>query len=181
MKIPSLKDLLKGVPPDDEHLSIIIGLGDIEKSHEAAAIISTSLLELSLKKAIITAFRLKMTDEDLAKVFDFNTTGPLSTFSSKIRIGYALGIFGPVSRDDLEKIKDLRNAFAHSANHLSFDNETIKKETEALYQVRNATLLTLAGFTAKQKFIHAVAQYHWALRSYQHGKTAPYPWTISLP
>jgi hypothetical protein len=90
MKIPSLKDLLKGVPPDDEHLSIIIGLGDIEKSHEAAAIISTSLLELSLKKAIITAFRLKMTDEDLAKVFDFNTTGPLSTFSSKKRDGSAL-------------------------------------------------------------------------------------------
>jgi hypothetical protein len=46
---------------------------------------------------------------------------PLATFSAKIRLAYALSIFGSSTRDDLDTIREIRNAFAHSTRPLASD------------------------------------------------------------
>jgi hypothetical protein len=53
----------------------------------------------------------KLSPTDYDKIFEGN--GPLSTFSSKILMGYGLRLYGPDFRHDLEIIKDIRNGFAH--------------------------------------------------------------------
>lgn len=48
----------------------------------------------------------------------FEGTGPLSTFSSKISLCRALGLFGEEVRHDLQILRKIRNDFAHSPQQL---------------------------------------------------------------
>jgi hypothetical protein len=55
----------------------------------------------------------------------FEERGPLSDFASKIQVGYAMGLFGPKTKQDLGLIREIRNAFAHSLALISFDTKEI--------------------------------------------------------
>ncbi|MGM4967818.1 MltR family transcriptional regulator [Tardiphaga sp. 1201_B9_N1_1] len=55
----------------------------------------------------------------------FEGEAPLSSFSAKIKIGYALGLYGKIVRDDLDTIRTVRNAFAHSTVHLDFKTPAV--------------------------------------------------------
>ena len=55
----------------------------------------------------------------------FGASRPLNDFSSKITMAYALKIISKDVYDELEKIRAIRNAFAHSAELLHFDSERI--------------------------------------------------------
>jgi len=62
------------------------------------------LVEHELKLAI----RRKFINLDKANdLFDANHGGALATFAAKINVGYALDLFGTVTRDDLLIIKQL--------------------------------------------------------------------------
>jgi hypothetical protein len=79
-------------------------------SDRAAAIVAGSLLETTIERCILQRL-LPMTKNEFALLFKGDSS--LATFSAKIRIGYALGLYGPESRDEILKIKDIRNQFAH--------------------------------------------------------------------
>ncbi|MDE2167000.1 MAG: hypothetical protein KGJ66_11775 [Alphaproteobacteria bacterium] len=51
--------------------------------------------------------------------------GHLSTFSSKIAAGYAFALYDDATRKNLEIVRDIRNAFAHSKKLIEFDNELV--------------------------------------------------------
>lgn len=87
-----------------------------------AGIIAATTIDVSLERAIRTRFRpLKPSDSDAI----FAGTGPLSTFSGKIQIAYAMGLIGPQTRHDFTTIKDIRNVFAHSTRNYSFQTKQI--------------------------------------------------------
>jgi hypothetical protein len=46
---------------------------------------------------------------------------PLSTFSSKIKVGYALGCYGRKTRHDLDALREIRNQFAHTVEKMDID------------------------------------------------------------
>jgi hypothetical protein len=52
----------------------------------------------------------------------FGGRGELSTFSSRIKIAYALGFINKDTYADLEKIRDIRNDFAHSLEIRNLDD-----------------------------------------------------------
>jgi hypothetical protein len=52
--------------------------------------------------------------------------GPLSTFSARIRLAYCLGILPKDTYQDLEQIREIRNAFAHHFSPLSFASDAIR-------------------------------------------------------
>jgi hypothetical protein len=52
---------------------------------------------------------------------------PLATLSARIDAGYALGIYGPDMKADLQTIQRIRNTFAHSRHHLDFSSPDIAK------------------------------------------------------
>jgi len=54
--------------------------------------------------------------------------GPLNSFSSKIIVGYALGIYDEGMRNDLNIVRNIRNVFAHSKRLIQFDHPLIVKE-----------------------------------------------------
>jgi DNA-binding MltR family transcriptional regulator len=66
---------------------------------------------------------VKLTPEEHDQLFI--GTGPLATFSAKIRLGYALGIYGRKTRHDLDVVREIRNAFAHAQKVITFENQEI--------------------------------------------------------
>ena len=70
------------------------------------------------------ARRLEPLNETEAKEL-FRHNGPIATLSAKIAMGRALGIYGRKTRKDLDRVREIRNAFAHSSSDLSFDTPEV--------------------------------------------------------
>lgn len=58
--------------------------------------------------------------------------GPLSSFGTKIRIAYALGIYGEITLTDLLTIGQIRNVFAHAPRVVTFAMPEIASEVARL-------------------------------------------------
>jgi hypothetical protein len=54
-----------------------------------------------------------------------NEKGPLSTFNSKIIAAYAFGLIDETTRKNLNIIRTIRNAFAHSKRLIDFDDQAV--------------------------------------------------------
>ena len=92
------------------------------ESDRSAAIVAGTLVEDALRSAPIRKMpQLSKSDED--RIFD--GLGPLSTFSAKIPIAHALDVIDTGSRQDIEKIKEIRNAFAHSFMEMIFQQKEL--------------------------------------------------------
>lgn len=95
---------------------------DIKGPPRVVAIALGSLLENSL--AIAIQRRMVVLDnETKARIFD--SKGPCFDMSSKIDIGYSLGLYDKQSRNDLIIISRVRNRFAHKLTVRSFENREI--------------------------------------------------------
>ncbi|WP_422373297.1 MltR family transcriptional regulator [Hoeflea sp.] len=83
----------------------------------AAAIIVSTHLEDDLKEFILSKM-VPLTQSEIGEIFIGDS--PISTFSAKINLAYALGLIGKQARHDLSLIRHIRNTFAHSRKPISF-------------------------------------------------------------
>jgi hypothetical protein len=108
------RDHFEGTPEQIE--AMFIEMGSV--SDRVAAVCCLAFLDDSLGAALAARFvRLGREWED--RIFG-GANGPLSTFSAKIRLGYALAILGPATYKDLDIMRSVRNDFAHTAGPISF-------------------------------------------------------------
>lgn len=125
--VKTLKQLSRQFPPTLEMHNMIIGL-TARGDHRALAITCASLLERALEEYVSSA--LKWPDDEAEAAREkrdfFQNDAPFATFSAKIKLGFMLGLYNKVVRDDLDTVREIRNAFAHSTSHIDF------KTTEAL-------------------------------------------------
>jgi mannitol operon repressor len=84
-----------------------------------AAIVGSAVLEDRLRRTILRHLRPDLTDDDQAMLFE-DLNGPLSGFDAKARLSYALGILDKDTKTDFDNIRRIRNGFAHSIPHHSF-------------------------------------------------------------
>ena len=129
-------------------------MAEIEKQTDrGAAIVGAAYVELVLREAITA----RMADlPDIMKLL-FENRGPLQDFGARIQAAYALGIYGRQAYHDLCIIKEIRNAFAHSAAAMDFDHEDVTRRCSKLWfpQKINYGKDPMPS-TAKQRFIRAV-------------------------
>jgi hypothetical protein len=92
-------------------------------SARSAILLASSLTEILLGGAIRHKMRPLTTKEQEAIFFG---DGPLSRFSARIQIGYALNIYGKKTRHDLDALRQLRNQMAHSLEKLDFESLAAK-------------------------------------------------------
>lgn len=78
-------------------------------SHRAAAIAGGAWVEEALTNALIHALKL----EEGARDKLFGSRSFLSNFYAKIELAYALRMMSTAIRDDLHRIRTIRNDFAH--------------------------------------------------------------------
>ena len=88
-----------------------------------ALMISTAV-EQALELAISTHF-VDVSDDEVRRMFDYTSNGPLSTFSAKIKAAYAMGVIPRSARDELDMIRHIRNAFAHSWEQIGFSTKAV--------------------------------------------------------
>ena len=102
----------------------------------AAAIIAGAFIDGWLRQ-LIANFMVedsRIVDELLGT--DENGDRPLSTFASRIKAAYCLGLITRHEYDDLNLIRKIRNRFAHGMHGLSFDDEEIVSLCNSLHMPR---------------------------------------------
>jgi hypothetical protein len=121
----SLSDFAK-LSPSENELDAVWSEID-RQSHRAAAVLGGAMVEDALQFAIQAHF-VMLSKTDKKKLFEY--PAPLSSFDAKIRIGYAVGLYGPVVRNDLNLIRRVRNGFAHAKKPISFETLQVVREIE---------------------------------------------------
>jgi hypothetical protein len=87
------------------------------ESDRAAAVLAGSFAEHFLGMYLRSFMR-----EDIDQDAMFSH-GPLATFASRVKLAYAFGLINQQIRDDLNTVKDIRNYFAHTPAHTTFQNK----------------------------------------------------------
>lgn len=119
----ALRKLSKRLPGADETDAIIKGLS--KESDRVAAIVGASLVESVLEHLLISSFVSKRSDL-MPRLFE--NRGPLSDFNSKILVAEAFGVLNSSGAEELQRIRHIRNCFAHARLPVSFDTPEISKE-----------------------------------------------------
>src|SRR6516165_6267823 len=118
-----LRDLTRLQPELQEAMDVSNALG--KEAHPiTTAILGAVMVEQELETLLRSKFKRK--DDKTWEMLVEN--GPLNSFSSKIVIGYALGIYDERMRNDLNIVRSIRNAFAHSRKLIQFDDPLIVNE-----------------------------------------------------
>ena len=102
------------------------------ESDRACALILAANLDNRLKD-VLSAFFVVMSENQEKEIFSGN--GALSTFSSKIKLAYALGFLANDERHDLDIIRKVRNDFAHVEEGLDFSSEQIKSRCNSFIRI----------------------------------------------
>lgn len=119
---PSMLDLLGSMVRGSETRD--------DRSHVITAVAG---LERGLERLLRSQFR-RMKKSDYDRLFE--GTGPFATMSGKIQMGYAMGIYGPRTRHDLEIFNEIRNVFAHAPHNVTFKNKHLMNRTKGLWVMR---------------------------------------------
>jgi hypothetical protein len=129
-----LKKLIKELPDQHDVLKTLKALQgeDTHNADRATAIIGGSFLESALETLILSRLIHNLGKDGRLELFDGERGAPLGSFSARIKMAYALGIYGPKTRDHLNNIRAIRNAFAHSSAGLTFNTKEVSDAIESL-------------------------------------------------
>jgi hypothetical protein len=125
----ALKNLSRSLGGTPQEINKLFAYMKTDSARGAVASMS-SLIEEALADAIKKRL-VPLTDKEEANLFGNN--GSLSTLSSRINMGYALGIFGAKARRDLNLLREIRNAFVHSIRHIEFDTPEVAQLCATFY------------------------------------------------
>jgi hypothetical protein len=103
-----------------------------ETNERGACILMATNVELALNSAI---FRVLSWDEETRGQLT-SAEGPISTFAQKVHLGRALRIYGPDTHHNLDYIRLIRNAFAHSHVPISFETKEVKDAVGQLKELK---------------------------------------------
>ena len=110
-------------------VSVINELQDPAQSDRSVAIVGAAYMDLVLLEVI--GSRLPRRDAAVIKEL-FEDRGQLQPFGARIQLGFLLNAYGVGIYQDLRAIKDIRNAFAHSADAMDFDHPEVARLANGL-------------------------------------------------
>jgi hypothetical protein len=101
-----------------------------EQGPRSSGVVSAAFTEDALRHAVLTRLIPQLEPREIDRPLE--PPGPLSSFYQMIEIGYALGLYGNILREDLHTIRTIRNGFAHALKPITFDTSQITKEIAKL-------------------------------------------------
>lgn len=131
---PTLASLSRGLPTAEEISAIIESLD--RDDDRATAIVGAELVNAALMTALVCRFTEASEAEQ--KALFHGATSPLHSFSARILLGRAVGIYGPVTEKRLGNLKAVRNAFAHTIRPISFTHPLVVAECKSFFE-KNVT------------------------------------------
>jgi hypothetical protein len=115
-------DKLKQRPPSKNVAKTIINVMVGPSDDRTTALLAAALVEASLIRPIAVAARSPNAQE-----VRVSRTLLSSDFAAKIKKAFAHGLIGPATKKNLEVIKDVRNAFAHSFSEIEFTTPEVER------------------------------------------------------
>jgi hypothetical protein len=134
-KKKSLFELACEVPTDEEQAALLNALEN-SKQPLVTAILGAVLIEHELETLLRRRFHRQGEDTWADLISD---RGPLGTFSQKITAGHAFGIYDKEMRGNLDIVRHIRNAFAHSKKLIDFSHELVRKELKKMAFSKSGT------------------------------------------
>lgn len=124
--ILTLKKLSRQFPATQEMFDMLLEITR-QNSDRSTAITYSALLERGLEELVASkmAWPTEESNAAVERKALFEGDAPLSTFSAKTRLGYALGLYNKLVRDDLDTIREIRNAFAHATTNITFATDEV--------------------------------------------------------
>jgi DNA-binding MltR family transcriptional regulator len=113
-----------------------------KESDRGVVLTSASFLDEALEVLLRERFSIRQPKSKSSMKPLFQPFGPLSTFSGKITICYAIDLIGKWMYEDLEIVRKLRNEFAHSFGVARFDLPISVQLTERLKAADFAVTIT---------------------------------------
>jgi DNA-binding MltR family transcriptional regulator len=112
---------------------VYAGINELSESLDAlderGLILSLSAFAEEALGDLLLSFMLPVKQsEDIVKGF----SAPLGTFSSRTKATYALGLITKNQFDDLNRLREIRNIYAHGWRTIKFEHPKVAKEIKAL-------------------------------------------------
>ena len=152
-----LKDVREKVPP---HWLVWEEIMEkMEDAKRMQVLNRDTMIDTCLKDLLF--FQFSREEEEVEELlFDPKRFGPLSTMPNKAKMAYALSLIDKRTLNDLGKIHNIRNKFAHIRSKDSFENEIITDLVEKIKVLNNLEPRHMFQLsTLKGKFITVVAVY----------------------
>lgn len=130
VKKPKLRDYsIRATPEEIEALRKAVAA---RKDPLTCAILGSVMVEHELDRLLRNKFARK--DDETWEIL-VSEKGPLSSFNSKIIAGYAFKLFDDRMHHDLNVLREIRNAFAHSRRLLDFSDPLILNKLSSARQL----------------------------------------------
>jgi hypothetical protein len=127
-----LRDLITDTPTAKETRKAI------KAFHEGppliCAIMGAAVIEGDLERLLRPKFKRNDHQTWMRLVGEY---GPLGSFGAKIIAGHAFGLYDDITLRNLNKIRDIRNVFAHSKKPLTFNEQEIIKHLNTISMPSN--------------------------------------------
>jgi hypothetical protein len=101
-----------------------------KESDRSLIILCATILDDMLTNLIARNIALNMEDKEYDTIFRFE--GPLGSFSSRIEIAYLFNLIDDISRSQLNDIREMRNACAHSKRTMTFATKELESVAKRL-------------------------------------------------
>lgn len=132
----------------------------MKESDRGAVLVGVAYLDDLLIRLFKARMRLtENLGEDL-----FESSGPLSTLSSRIKVAYSLGWIGPETFRDLNLLRKIRNDFAHLHKPMTFEDQSVQSRCRKLEMPKGFLPARLPK--AKDQFIGTVSMLILRLERY---------------
>lgn len=135
-----------------------------------AALLAATQVEDAVFRLLLHKMRDDLSTDHRNRLF--GDSAPLGTHGSRIRLAYALGCFGPITYNDLDIIRRIRNAFAHAPRDINFNTDAVKDACNLLKMPEISEAIYISeGFahrridTPRKRYISACEIYESALIS----------------
>jgi len=117
-----MEELTKNIPKEERDLTGEI----IQESDRGMTLVCTEVLNLELERLLKNKFALQEATK-VKKFIEpmFRVGGSLASFSSRIVFAYALGYITEPLFMELERVRSIRNKFAHSSSSLRLNSPPI--------------------------------------------------------
>ncbi|MFI4974396.1 MAG: hypothetical protein ACHP84_07660 [Caulobacterales bacterium] len=130
------------------------------QSDRGAALVAASFVDARLTEAISLRFDPNVDPTVRGRVL--RGSGALATFSAKIDVGLMLSLYPPSVHVMLNKIRDIRNDFAHEVMPMSFQTPSVSDRCHNLLPVLVSTFLdAMDHYTKLEAHLGYPAQQHW--------------------
>ncbi len=107
----------------------------LEESDRGCVLLGAAVLEECIEELFHTVFIHNGISKRIQDSL-FGSNGPLSTFSSKIKMAYSLGFVSKHIYEDLDAIRRVRNDFAHTSRSVDFLSSETSEVLEGLHCVQ---------------------------------------------